>query len=276
MMAPMSGLSALFDRLFPVRPEPGAALDARALEQAEKVFRPLASWFRTEIAGVENLPPGGALLVTNHGPLGFDSIELVFGVYRKTGRLPRGLTEKTAFRFPALKGLFERLGHVAGTAENAVALLRGGDLVLVYPGGAREALKGSKGRYKLAWEKSKGFVRVALRAQVPIVPIAGIGVDDYFRVVKEPEAVAETLLGKAFAEVLGHSKYVPPLLRGLVGPIPLPAKLTFAIGEPIRLGLPPEAADDAEEVDRIHAEVKERLERQIMTGLIRWGEPVPS
>ncbi len=260
--------AAILDWLFPVRPEPGAALDRAAVERAEVLARPLAAWFSTEIEGLEKLPPGGALLVTNHGPLAFDSIELIFGIFRRTGRVPRGLVERTAFRIPLLKGLVERLGHVAGTPENAVALLRAGDLVLVYPGGAREAFKGTEGRYRLAWEKSLGFVRVALRAEVPIVPVAGIGVDDYYRVVKEPAEVAGSALGKALVALLGHEKYVPPALAGL-GPLPLPAKLTFVVGDPIRLPHPPGAAEDDAVVEAAQAEVKERLETMIATGLIR-------
>jgi len=262
--------TALIDRLFPVRPEPGAALDAAAVDKAEVLARPLSLWFRTEIENVERIPAGGALLVTNHGPMGFDSVELIFGLYRRTRRVARGLVERSAFRVPLVKALFERLGHVAGTPENAVALLRGGDLVLVYPDGAREAFKGSEGRYRLAWEKARGFVRVALRAGVPIVPVAGIGVDDYYRVVKEPAEVAETLLGRALTAILGHEKYVPPQLEG-IGPLPLPAKLTFVVGEPVRPPHPPEAADDDALVDAIQADVKDRLERLIMTGLIRRG-----
>jgi 1-acyl-sn-glycerol-3-phosphate acyltransferase len=266
-------LGALFDRAFPVAPAPGAALDPAAVDRAERLLRPLAGWFRTEIQHAENLPAGGALLVSNHGPLVLDSIELVFGIYRQAKRLVHGLVEKIAFRFPPVKLLFERLGHVAGTPENAVALLRQGELVLVYPGGAREALKGSKQRYRLAWDRSKGFVRVALRAGVPIVPVAGIGVDDYYRVAKEPEEVAQTLLGRAIAQVLGGEKYVPPALAG-IGPLPLPAKLTFVVGEPMRFDAGPEAADAPDVVDRIHGEVKERLERMIATGRIRRDHPL--
>ena len=267
---PESDLAAFFHKLLPVVPEPGNDLDPAAVERMERLLRPLALWFRTEVQGLENLPAGGALLVSNHGPLAFDSAELVFGIYRKTGRMPRGLVERTAFRVPPVKALFERLGHVAGTFDNAVALLERGELVLVYPGGAREALKGSKGRYSLAWEKSKGFVRVALRAGAPIVPVAGIGVDDYYKIAKEPEEVAGTLFGKAIAAALGHEKYVPPAYAG-IGPLPLPAKLTFVLGAPMKWDAPPGAAEDEALVDRLQAEVKDRLEQMIMTGLIRRG-----
>jgi 1-acyl-sn-glycerol-3-phosphate acyltransferase len=264
-------LAAIFERLFPVAPEPGADLDPAALARAEKLFRPLSAYFRTEFAGLENLPPGGALLATNHGPLGFDSVELVFGLYRKTGRLARGLAEKNFFRVPALKTVLERLGHVAGTAENALRLLGRGELVLVYPGGAREVFKGAKERYALAWEKSKGFVRLALRARAPVVPVAGIGVDEYYDVVKEPEAVAETVLGKALRALLGGGmKYVPPEWRG-IGPLPKPVRLTFVVGKPIAFEEPPEAAEDAAVVDALQARVKETLERMIMVGRIRRG-----
>ncbi len=273
-MAPPDDLAALFDRLLPPRTAPERDLDPVAIDRAEALARPLALYFRTEVEGIERLPEGGALLVSNHGPMGFDAVELVFGVYRRTRRLPRALVERTAFRVPALKLLLERLGHVAGTPDNAVALLRRGDLVLVYPGGAREAFKGSAGRYRLAWSKSTGFVRVALRAGVPIVPVAGVGVDDYYDVVAEPEEVARSPLGRLLVTLLGHEKYAPPGLRG-VGPLPRPAQLTFVVGEPLRPDAPPEAADDTALVARLHADVKDRLERLLLTGLIRRAPPPP-
>jgi 1-acyl-sn-glycerol-3-phosphate acyltransferase len=258
----------LLDALLPARLEPGAAPDPDTIERLERWLRPLSTWFRTEVEGAEHLPAGGALLVSNHGPMGFDATELVFGVYRQTGRMPRGLAEWNFFRVPFVKSLLERAGHLAGTRENAVTALQGGDLVLVYPGGAREALKGERQRYQLIWEKARGFVKVALRAGVPIVPVAGIGVDDYYKVLREPEDMAETPLGKLITGALGHSKYAFPALLGL-GPVPLPTKLRFVIGEPISLDHPPEAADDPEVVEALREEVRSVLEQKILTHLIR-------
>lgn len=264
-------LKSILDRLLPVEAVPASLeADRDFLDRMEKATRPLAAYFKTEVVGAEKLPPGGALLVSNHGPMAFDAVELVFGVYRKTKRVVRGLTERQVFRIPAAKKLMERLGHVAGTPENAVATLRHGDLVLVYPGGARDAFKGSKERYRLQWQRSAGFVRVALEAEVPIVPVAGIGVDDYYEITKEPEEVAETFLGRIILAALGDERYVPPSFRGF-GPIPKPARLTFIIGDPIFPGEPPEAAKDPARVEAIRGRVKEALESLIIHGLIRRG-----
>lgn len=263
----------LLEKILPVAPAPDQDMDPAAIELVERLLRPSARYFRTEIEGIENIPETGALLVSNHGPLGFDATELVFAVYRKTGRMPRGLGERNLFRVPFVKTLLERLGHVAGTRDNAVRILRRGDLALVYPGGAREALKGSETRYQLIWDKAQGFVRVALQAQVPMVPIAGIGVDDYYRVVKEPEETARSLMGRAIMELMGNDKYKFPRFSG-IGPLPMPAKLHFIVGEPILPSHPPEAADNPEIVETLRLAMKDRLEQLILTGRIRRQHPL--
>ena len=64
-----------------------------------------------------------------------------------------------------------------------------------------------------------------------------------------------------------------PMMFREIGPLPLPAKLTFLIGRPMRWDLNPEEAADAAVVDRIRAEVKDRLEQLILTGLVRREHP---
>jgi 1-acyl-sn-glycerol-3-phosphate acyltransferase len=129
-----------------------------------------------------------------------------------------------------VKPVLERVGGIPGTRENARRLLDAGNMVVCYPGGAREVFKGPRRHYQLRWERAHGFARVAIEAGVPVVPFAGLGVDDAWLNLGHVRA-ARRLLGR----------YCAPLAIGL-GPLPLPAQLRFVIGRPI---LPPQDVRDA-------------------------------
>lgn len=190
-----------------------------------RVARGLASlatlWHRARLHGVEHLPDGPALLVGNHGLMGFETPVFFYLLHQATGRFPVGLADKNVFGKPPMKSLLERVGGVTGTPDNARALLRGGQLVVCYPGGSREVFKPRDAKYRLQWERAVGFARIAVEEQVPIVPFAGLGVDDTYLHFGHVEAM-RSLLGR----------YTVPLAMGL-GPLPLPTQLRFRLGRPI-------------------------------------------
>ncbi|RKH06025.1 acyltransferase family protein [Corallococcus sp. CA053C] len=190
--------------------ETGAALSAR--------------YHRARLVGAEHLPHKGALLlVGNHGVWGYETPAFFHLLHNATGRYPLGLAERGFFKIPLVRTVLPWLGGVEGTPENALRSLSEGQLVVCYPGGARETFKRSQGRYRLRWERALGFVRLAMKAGVPVVPFAGFGVDDTF--FWPP---AEDRLCWQLAQ---EEKYRMPLVMGL-GPLPLPVQLTFAVGEP--------------------------------------------
>lgn len=209
-------------------------------------------YHQATMTGLEHIPrEGPALLVANHGIFGADAFILGLEIYRRTGRLPRGLVEHFFFKIPALGALMQRLGGLRGTRAHGVAALRAGELVLVYPGGAREVNKTSAAdRYKLFWGKSMGFVRVAVAAQAPVVFIAGAGIDDQFTILG-------ALPGRLARLAFGHEKYRIPLV---FPPIPRPVPFRFEVSPPVRLDLPPEAADDEAAIARAHADLWERCQ----------------
>jgi 1-acyl-sn-glycerol-3-phosphate acyltransferase len=126
---------------------------------------------------------------------------------------------------PGLRDVLVRLGGMYGAKVNAHRALDDGHLVVCYPGGAREVLKHDPAqRYRLRWEKSCGFARVALQAGVPIIPFAAAGVDDTYQIVSRLRGSGKLLMG--------HDKYDLPLLYGM-GPLPAPVPFWFRIGKPI-------------------------------------------
>src|SRR5437868_4181930 len=128
-------------------------------------------------ARMRSMPGGDTPLVPRRG------MRLAFGVARihvETGRAVFSLGEHLWWKVPGVRRVARAVGIVDGTRANADALLADGQLVLVLPGGLREALKPRELRYRLLWGRRYGFVRTAIRNGAPIVPLASIGADDLF------------------------------------------------------------------------------------------------
>ena len=182
--------------------------DPRAYERMLRAVSFLNRWFEPTIEGVENIPvDGGGLIVTNHGHFGMDLPVLLSLVLDGTGRPVRALGDRLVFAAPFFRDWAHAMGALEGEPETAVELLRDDQLVLVYPGGAKEALGDPEDAYRLQWEKSRGFIRTALRAQKPIIPIAGIGNEELYVQVVPQERVRESGVGRLISKLLGD-KYV--------------------------------------------------------------------
>lgn len=155
-------------------------------ERMRQVFRTLYDpiyrwWFRAELDGLEHLPKsGGALLVANHaGSVPSDAPVIMHGVEKEIGRPVYGLAEHLFRTIPVVGTLWARGGGVSGHPENAHRLLHDeGNLVLVFPEGAKGPGKTWSQRYQLRRFGRGGFVEVAMRAGVPVIPIAVVGAEE--------------------------------------------------------------------------------------------------
>lgn len=210
-------------------------VDRRLVHAVRPLVRALGVLHPVRVEGLENLPEGPGLLVGNHGLLGYETALFFERIYEGTGRLPRGCADRWFFRVPLLRDVLVRIGGMYGAPENALSALSRGELVVCYPGGAREVLKHDPSlRYRLQWEKSLGFAKVALDAGVPVVPFAAAGVDHTFTILSRLHGSGRFLMG--------HDKYDLPLLRGELGVLPSPVPFWFRIGAPISS---PNAAGEA-------------------------------
>lgn len=258
---PPRWLKDLFYAPPPADPEDDQ-LDMELVEWGMEAIGKLSFWHRPEFHGVERVPrQGPALMVGNHGLMGVDAPLIWRGVYEATGRVVRGLGDDILFSTPLVRELLHRIGALHGTPENGLRFLRAGHLVNVYPGGARDGLKPPERRYRLSWERARGFVRLAMRAEAPIILHMCIGNDDtYLNLgrIKWP------------ARVVGNPKYEVPWLVGL-GPLSLPVKLEYYFSEPLHLEGGPEGAEDPDLVDRHHAMIWELGEQMLREGVRRRG-----
>jgi 1-acyl-sn-glycerol-3-phosphate acyltransferase len=243
-------------------PEHRDAFVAFRPETAERFYRVvdrLARALRVEVRGFENVPKGPALFVANHA-FGWDVVFAMAAISRTTGRPVWALGEHAWWKVPFLRRLASAVGTVDGTTENVDRLLSKGELVLVLPGGLREAVKPRELRYRLLWGHRYGFVRAAIRNQAPLVPLASIGADDLFDFVGNAYRRGERWLRRTG---------IPIPLPSRILPVPHLVRLRFVIGEPVTPLAPPEGANDKATVRRLRHEIEGALHEIIETELAR-------
>lgn len=215
---------------------------------AEKAAGLASAYHRARLVGGRYIPEGPALLVGNHGRYGYETPVFFYLLMQRTGRAPIGLADRGFFRLPLFKTVLPWLGGIPGTRDHARQALHEGQLVVCYPGGAREVFKKKRTEYQLRWDHTHGFARVAALAQVPVLPFAGAGIDEIF-------PVSESLTVKLSDK---DERYTAPI--GV--PVPMPVRLTFAIGRP--LYPPPPDAPRGELVrfrERVASSVRRLLRR---------------
>lgn len=220
-----------------------------------KAFRdaPL-HYFHATLEQQENIPKtGGVLLVGNHAFFGIDGLVLGMLVLRETSRYVRFLGERNLWRIPGVGRALTALGAVPGEPVAAKRLLEEGEVVGVYPGGIDDSWKSSDDRYRLKWGTRSGFAKVAMRAKVPIVPMAGHGIDDMYSIVGREHWLGRRLFGSA--------RYDFPIAFGAFGTlVPRRAPQRYVALPAIDTQGDP---DRPEDVERVRAATFDALEAEL-------------
>lgn len=218
-------------------------VDHSSARRALSLLNPRKTYHRATIVGADRIPAsGGCVIVSNHGRLDFDSFILMRLILSERGRLPRLMADHMWFRLPVIGRIFKTAGALDGTPENAACLLEKDEMVLTYPGGVREIM-GSRFRQEhIDWDGRRGFARVALEAGVPVIPIAGIGVNSGHVFLSSGRVLGELVFQKMLRLGPDYSDYRDPLTLGIL-PVPLPfdlavsfplpCKLTYFVGKPV-------------------------------------------
>jgi 1-acyl-sn-glycerol-3-phosphate acyltransferase len=206
-------------------------------------------YWRVTVEGANQIPNSPCIFVANHaGALPIDGPLLHHALRRQRPDLKatRWLLEDQVFHTPGLGLLWNRLGAVRASPENAHALLQEKTPIIVFPEGFQGLSKPFSERYQLRRFGRGGYVKIAVRAQVPIVPVAIVGAED-----------AVPLLAKLPGGLFGLP-YLPITIP------PLPAKWVIRFGEPVWLNAGPDAANDIDWVlqtnDRLRTHIDSMLQ----------------
>ncbi len=238
-------------------------LDMEFLEAVRPFFEFLYyKYWRVEVTGLENVPEEGrALLVANHsGQLPFDGSMIGLAVYNEhpARRLVRTLYADWFPTLPFISATFEKLGQAMANEENGIRLLEADELVAVFPEGYKGVGKLFRDRYRLARFGRGGFVRMALRARAPIIPVAVVGAEETYISLYKSQTLAK-LTGFPYFPI---SPTWPWL--GLLGLIPLPTKWYIDFGEPLAMdGYSPDAADNLVLVSQLTDQTRNIVQEMI-------------
>ncbi len=237
----------------------------------------LARWFgrhyfRLRIEGVEDMPASGpVLLVGNHngGFLPSDGFFTSLAILDRFGpeRAMYALGHDFLFEDPVLRRYALRLGILRAGHLSAHHAFEAGGCVLVYPGSDLDTFRPFRDRDRIVLGGRTGFLELALREQVPIVPIVSTGTHEQFIVLARGDRLSKRLHAHRWtrAEVLPLVFSVPwGITSGFFPYLPLPAQTTVSFLPPLRWPeLGPEAANDPRALARCYLEVETAMQTEL-------------
>lgn len=241
---------------------------------ARTLYEPMYRyWFRVTWDGLEHIPPeGGALLVANHAAaIPSDAPAIMHGIETELGRPVYGLAEYLFRAIPVVGTLWSRCGGVPAHPDNAYRLLHDdGQLALVFPEGAKGTGKPFRDRYQLRRFGRGGFVEIAMRSGVPVVPIAVVGAEESMPILWKSRRLAG-LLNIPYFPITANMLAFGPLGTVLY----FPAKFHIRVLPPVHFDMPPDQeryprARVMEEADRIRDQIQQALYDMLRTRRNVW------
>src|SRR5436190_12943471 len=237
--------------------------EAQMFELQKYFWNPLVDyWFRMQIEGWERIPEPPALVIGIHSgaPFVWDAWTVGVQWWRHFGdqRVLHGTAHDALMAAPLIGRYFRAMGVLPAAPDSIAAALAAGHDVALWPGGEVDSLRRWTDRDKAVLAGRTGFVRMAIRAGVPIVPIATVGGPDAMPVLATGRRLARALrLDKvARLKVFPISLSVPWGISPAILPeIPLPTKIRTAFQERVELGSDPELAEDDDYVDAMDEDV---------------------
>ncbi len=216
-------------------------------------------YFRCQTYGMEGLPTGPFMLISNHaGQLPFDGMMIATAMLLEANppRIVRGMAEYFVSELPFVSVAAARGGTLSGTPRNCINLLKGGEVVMAFPEGARGMNKPFSKRYRLE-RFGLGFMRLALEAGVPIVPVSVVGSEE-----QNPGLFNLRKIGKAIGAPALPITLTFPLL-GPLGLLPMPVKYHMYFHAPMHFTGDPDDEDAKvqDQVDQVRAVIEAGFER---------------
>lgn len=284
---PMPSLDKLRDSMRALRDKSRERVDPDDLDLRDPRFiaraLPLLGalydhYFRCETELEAELPDGPFLAVANHNAMTGtpDMFCHMLAFFRRYGaeRLSYGLMHDVPFRFPWAGSWLTGAGAIRARPDNALRSLARGAAVLVFPGGDVDACKPYSRRYDIDFGERRGYLRIAIREGVPIVPIVSVGAHQSLYIWSDGKRLAHALgLPERFRSNVAPIGFALPwgVIVGIPYPhIPPPVKVHTRFLAPIDLGIPAHLWNDRDAVEEAHTRVITSM-RAAMDDLRRAG-----
>lgn len=241
-------------------------------------------YFRCEFTGWENVPEEKVLFVGNHnGLITFEVLMMFHAWWQRYGKSRRalGLAHSIALDNPLFRWICPRIGAIPADPDIAVEAMEHGYSLLVYPGGEKEAFRAYSERKQVDFYQRKGFIKLALKAKVPIVPIVSCGAQETYIILHRGEELAKKLglydkyrlhgMPITFRSIFfmwcvasGMITILPLFLAPFAFAsiwVPMPAQMTFRILPKIDvLGMVDQKLSEEENLQRIYDHVIDTMQ----------------
>ncbi|MEZ5504049.1 MAG: lysophospholipid acyltransferase family protein [Halioglobus sp.] len=240
----------------------------------EITYRLVKSVFRPMILGAGNIPQRPCLFVGNHSLFALDGAILTPLFLRELHRFPRAMGDKFLFSNRYIADFLLTNGLVMGHPDVCTALMEDGQDVLVFPGGAHEAVKPASQLYELQWKERYGFIKLAATHGYTIMPFGLVGPDDFYGHLMEGQALPGSTLGRLLSR-LGlltddiRSDILPPVPVGSLGTLfPKPQRCFLGFGRPVNLARYKGKTLSKKTLQTIRARVAGEIEAQLADLLV--------
>ena len=225
--------------------------------------------FKPTVVGAENIPDRPCLFVGNHSLFALDGMVLGPVMQKDLGRFVRPMGDKFLFSVDTIGKYLVKNGAVIGHPEVCSALMKNGSDLLVFPGGAHEAVKAASEMYALQWRERYGFIKLAAAHGYTIMPFGMVGPDEFYGHLIEGQDLPDSMLGSLLkrAGLLTEdtrSDMMPPIPTGLFGSlIPKPQRCYIGFGQPVDLSEYEGKKLTKKKLQTLRAEVAGEIEDQL-------------
>ena len=232
-------------------------------------YRLVKRLFNPLVLGADNIPSRPCLFVGNHSLFALDGMVLGPVFVKELDRFPRGMGDKFLFTNPRVADYVLKSGAVMGHPQVCSALMKDRQDLLVFPGGAHEAVKPASEIYELQWKERYGFVKLAAQHGYTIMPFGLVGPDEFYGHYLEGQDLPDSGLGRLLKR-LGllnddiRADTLPPIPVGALGtPFPKPQRCYLGFGEPINLAQYKGKTLTKKRLQTIRGQVAEQIETQL-------------
>lgn len=248
--------------------------DQEMARKVAKIHLPiLEAYHRATWKGLENIPEVPFLGAGNHTGMHFmpESFLWLAKYHFEERKVPMlTLIHHMTHRLGRMVKLpVNELGFLEARRDNALEALRAGFAVTVYPGGDRDVARPFCDRHKVDFFNHLGYVKIALKAQVPILPIVGCGGGETLFVLNSGQKFAELTGLKRFAKIHTWPTYWSFPFGFYTGhfphfELPLPSQMSMSILKPYYVNEYSAAdADNPEVIQRINEDILRLMQAEL-------------